>query len=197
MVMYEKQPILDKFKTVLNFSRHISYSIKTLFRGLLSSSDSHTYLFIPLSLLPSHSHYRVYTIRLSSRSPPPVPPNSLYRSDDDSRLSTYDIVSEENPFEDSTSNYLGYIAAEIDAREFKPLFTIGDKSQTDVAAFANDKLHPSSPYTFFLRAYPKTRGDSPSRSKRQGGTPTRQYVVFSTSNFSEVITTGEYIQFPS
>ena len=39
MVMYEKQPILDKFKTVLNFSRHISYSIKTLFRGLLSSSD--------------------------------------------------------------------------------------------------------------------------------------------------------------
>ena len=40
MVMYEKQPILDKFKTVLNFSRHISYSIKTLFRGLLSSSDS-------------------------------------------------------------------------------------------------------------------------------------------------------------
>ena len=39
MVMYEKQPILDKFKTVLNFSRHISYCIKTLFRGLLSSSD--------------------------------------------------------------------------------------------------------------------------------------------------------------
>ena len=39
MVMYEKQPILDKFQTVLNFFRHISYSIMTLFRGLLSSSD--------------------------------------------------------------------------------------------------------------------------------------------------------------
>ena len=38
MVMYEKQPILDKFQTVLNFFRHISYSIMTLFRGLLSSS---------------------------------------------------------------------------------------------------------------------------------------------------------------
>ena len=40
MVVYEKQPILDKFQTVLNFFRHISYSIMTLFRGLLSSSDS-------------------------------------------------------------------------------------------------------------------------------------------------------------
>ena len=52
MVMYEKQPILDKFQTVLNFSRHISYSIITLFRGLLSSSDKPHFKLLKLQLEP-------------------------------------------------------------------------------------------------------------------------------------------------
>ena len=49
MVVYEKQPILDKFQTVLNFFRHISYSIMTLFRGLLSSSVSDCSLSVTVS----------------------------------------------------------------------------------------------------------------------------------------------------
>ena len=51
MVVYEKQPILDKFQTVLNFFRHISYSIMTLFRGLLSSSVLQAHNIVKLRLV--------------------------------------------------------------------------------------------------------------------------------------------------
>ena len=54
MVMYEKQPILDKFQTVLNFFRHISYSIMTLFRGLLSSSVKTLWKFVTVLATKVH-----------------------------------------------------------------------------------------------------------------------------------------------
>ena len=136
----------------------------------------------------------MYGLRLSSSSLPSVSTDDLYSTPNDPQLSTYEIVNEKlDPFTDETLPYLGYIVAEVSASQFKPLFTVGDRSQTDVEQFSNEKLQPSSIYAFFLRAYPRTRGDFPSfRTRRQGVTSSsRQYVVFSSSDFSRIFQTGE------
>lgn len=142
--------------------------------------------------LSSSSHYRVYALRLSRPSLPTISADDLYRTPDDSQLSTYEVVNDLEKFDGGDVPYLGYIVAEIAASQFKPLFTVGDGSQTDTDEFTNGKLRPSSIYTFFLRAYPKTRGDSPARARRQGITSSsRQYVVFSSSGFSRTFETGK------
>lgn len=135
----------------------------------------------------------MYALRLSSNTLPTVSTDDLFKTPDDNRLSTYEKVNELDPFDEETFPYLGYIVAEVAADQFKPLFTVGDGSQTDVKQFTNGKLQPNSMYTFFLRAYPKTRADFPSlRSRREGVTSSsRQYVVFSSSDFSRVFQTGE------
>ena len=135
----------------------------------------------------------MYALRLSTISRPTVSPDNLFTTPDDSRFSTYDEVNVPDPFDNGKIPYLGYIVAEVAADQFKPLFTIGDGSQSDIEQYSNGKLQPSSVYTFFLRAYPKTRADFPPfRSRRQGVTSSaRQYVIFSSSDFSRVFQTGE------
>ena len=135
----------------------------------------------------------MYALRLSSNTLPTVSTDDLFKPPNNNRLSTSEKVNELDPFDDETFPYLGYIVAEVAADQFKPLFTVGDGSQTDVKQFSNGKLRPSSIYTFFLRAYPKTRADFSSlRTRRQGVTSSsRQYVVFSSSDYSRVFLTGK------
>ena len=122
---------------------------------------------------------------------PATPPDELFS--DDSRISTYEAVNEPDPFEGKTDGYLAYVTAEIDATKFMPRFTIGDKSQTDRKdQFPNEALRADTLYTFFLRAYPKTRGDS-SRARRQSGVSSRQYVVFSSSGYTGISKTGKLL----
>ena len=77
MVMYEKQPILDKFKTVLNFSRHISYSIKTLFRGLLSSSVRTSNMTVTRTTI----EMMITTAKTPPTTPPIIPALLLPKED--------------------------------------------------------------------------------------------------------------------
>ena len=129
----------------------------------------------------------MYVVRLAKRARPDIPPDELFS--DDSRISTYETVNIEDPFEDQ---YLAYITAEIDATLFKPRFTIGDGSQTDrKEQFPNAPLQANSFYTFFLRAYPKTRGDFPSSFRTRRESSSRQYAVFSSSDYTAVSYTGK------
>ena len=125
------------------------------------------------------------------RALPATPPDELFT--DDSQISTYEAVSEA----DQTDGYLAYITTEIDAALFKTRFTIGDGSQTDrKEQFPNAALRADSLYTFFLRAYPKTRGDFlSSRARRQSGASSRQYVVFSSSGYTGISKTGKSYQY--
>ena len=156
----------------------------------------HIYLY-PYHFLSSPlncSHYRVYAVRLSSSALPNTLPDVLFS--DDSQISTYDeAVSQPDPFDGKEAGpYLSYITAEIAASEFKPRFTIGDGSQTDrKEQFPNGALRASTHYTFFLRAYPKTRGDFlSSRARRQQAVNSnRQYVVFSSSGYTGISKTGK------
>ena len=143
----------------------------------------------PLPLSSHCSPYRVYVVPLSERALPGIPPDELFS--DDSRISTYDPVTQtvEDPFE---SQYLAYIAAEIDATQFNTRFTIGDGSQTDrEEQFPNGPLQANSLYTFFLRAYPKMRGDFPSSFRTRRESSSRQYVVFSSSGYTAISSTGK------
>lgn len=146
------------------------------------------YVTLSVLLLPC-SHYRVYVVRLGTNSLPSDHPDSLFLESGGSQLSTIEVVNSNDPFRDGTP-FLGYIAYETEASKFEPLFTIGDESLSDVANFTNGKLRSNSLYTFFLRAYPKTRENVSFRAKRQGSTSSRQYVVFSSSSFSAISKTG-------
>lgn len=122
---------------------------------------------------------------------PATQPDELFG--DDNRISTYEAVNVPDPFEGKSERYLAYITAEIDATQLKTRFTIGDGSQTDrKELFPNAALQANSLYTFFLRAYPKTRGDS-SRTRRLSGVPNRQYVVFSSSGYTGISKTGKLL----
>jgi hypothetical protein len=125
------------------------------------------------------------------RDLPDTPPDELFS--DDRKISTYENVTVADPFEGRSDRYLAYITAEIDATQFKTKFTIGDGSQTEKELFPNAGLQADSLYTFFLRAYPKTRGDFPSsfRTRRQSSRASgRQYVVFSSSGYTAISKTG-------
>ena len=135
----------------------------------------------------------MYVVRLLLRDLPDTPPDELFN--DDSQISTYEAVNVEDAFEGKTVRFLAYVTAEIDASQFKPRFTIGDGTQTDRKdQFPNAGLQADSLYAFFLRAYPKTKGDSlsSSRARRQSssGASTRQYVVFSSSGYTRISKTG-------
>ena len=128
----------------------------------------------------------ILRLSTSSKRVPANPPDAEYPYG-------FDFDSYEDAVAGTSTRSYTYIAAEIAAEDFVPLFTIGESKTRDESGYLNGALQQGFAYSCFLRAFPRWRhtGASGTVGRRQvSGGGERQYVVFSSSGYVPVISTG-------